>query len=90
MVVGDCVCGVAAADSDAQFASMIPIVRRWATEVKTDRRLISMFSGDNAGHEKFFRDIGSVNGNSCFSRSPDDLIEAVISGALPPGVLLER
>ncbi|WP_372716125.1 hypothetical protein [Novipirellula sp.] len=90
MVVADCVCGVTPSDSDAQFAGMIPLTRQWATENKTDRRLISMFSGDKDEHEKFFRDIGAINANSCFSRSPDDLIEAVISSALPPGTLQNR
>lgn len=54
----------------------------WCNQSGTDRRAIAMYSGDE-GMKLFFLKVGALNSKSFFSERPDDLIDALLSAAIP-------
>lgn len=79
-----------AAEFESAAKQSRDIVANWCNQTSTDRRFIAMYSGGTGPVESFFQHLGNSNTNSLFSRDPGDLVQALISAAIPCRVSEER
>ncbi len=58
-------------------------IKSWCNQANANRRTIAMYNGPSGAIEDFFQTIGNSNQHSFFTRQANDLIDDLLSAALP-------